>query len=70
MTCTDPHQYLFNYDDSFLCGLVSDDVERVVTANDAILHLSVKARVGIVSLDASNGTTYLGRLHGGDPEGI
>lgn len=61
---------LFYYDDSLLCGLVCDNVECVMAPDDTVLHLSIAPNIWIISLDASNGASDLGRLHGGHPEGI
>lgn len=50
---------LFDYDDSLLCGLVCDNVEHVVTANDAVLHLCIASDVWVLRLDSTNGTSHL-----------
>lgn len=50
---------LFDYDDSLLCGLVRDDVEHIVTANDAVLHLCVASDVWVLRLDSTNGASNL-----------
>lgn len=47
--------HLFDYDDSLLCGLVSDDVEYVMTTDYAVLHLGVTPDIWIISLDAADG---------------
>lgn len=60
--------YLLDYDDSLLCGLVSDDVEHVVTADDAVLHLGVAADIWIISLNTSYGASDLCRLHSSHTE--
>lgn len=62
--------HLFDYDDSLLCGLVSDNVEYVMTPDDTVLHLCIAPDVGIIGLDTSDGTSNLCRLHGTQPEGI
>lgn len=50
---------LFDYDDSLLCGLVRDDVEHVMTANDAVLHLCIPSDVWVLRLDSTDGASNL-----------
>lgn len=50
---------LFDDDDSLLCALVRYDVEHVVTANNAVLHLCIASYVRILSLDSADGASNL-----------
>lgn len=62
--------HLFDYDDSLLCGLVSDDVEYVMTTDYAVLHLGVTPDIWIISLDAADGALDFCRLQSGHTKGI
>lgn len=62
--------YPFDYNDSLLCGLVSNDVEYVMTTDDTVLHLSITPNVWIISLNPTYGTSDLCRLHSRHTEGI
>lgn len=55
---------LFDYNDSLLCALIRDNVEHVMTANDAILHLCVGSYIRILCLDSADGTSNLYGLQG------
>lgn len=61
---------LFDHDDSLLCGLVRDDVEYVVTSDDAVLHLSIPPNIRIIGLNAADGSSDLCGLGGDHTEGI
>lgn len=62
--------HLFDYDDSLLGGLVGYNVEYVVSADDAIFHLSIATNIWIVGFNATDRTSDLRRLRSGHPEGI
>lgn len=70
MSIKDMKGNLFDYDDSLLCVLVSDDVEYVVSPNNTVLHLSITADVGIVRLNTTNGATDLCGLCSSHSKGI
>lgn len=61
---------LCDYDDSLLCGLVSDNVEYVMTADDTVLHLSITPNIRIIGLNAADGTSDLCGLRSGHTKGI
>lgn len=61
---------LFDYDDSLLCGLVSDNVEYVMTTDDTVLHLSVTPNIRIIGLNSADGTSDLCGLHSSHTKGI
>lgn len=62
--------YPFDNDNSLLRGLVSDDVEYVVTPDNAVLHLSVAPNIRIICLDAADGASDVCRLRSGHTKGI
>lgn len=61
---------LFDYDDSLLCVWVRDDVEHVVTTNDAVLHLCIASDIRIFGLDSADGASNLYRLQARHSERI
>ena len=64
------NSYIFDYDDALLCDLVSDDVEYVMTPDNAVLHLSITANIWIIRLYTSNSSSDLCRLHSSHTERV